>query len=93
MRDRITKGHLERLADILNKEMGTPSAPYVKGDDDRYHAQIGNYHLGYAYGGVELIQMDNESGGVSTVINRGTKRELYEKMRAMLDGIRMTKNL
>jgi hypothetical protein len=93
MRDRITNGHLDRLVDILNKETGSPAEPYTKGDDGRYYTNVGNYHLGSAYGGVELVRMDNESGGVSTVISRGTKRELYDRLRAMLDGIRIAKNI
>ena len=54
---RVTQGMLENKADYLNKIMGRPEAGYtltMEGDKKRYKANIGNYHISYAYGGACL---------------------------------------
>jgi len=84
MSNRITQSDLESLVDRINKATDSPTEPYT----DR-KANLGNYHLSYAYGGVKLHRMHNEHGGVETVSTGGygTKRELYNWMSAFLDGI------
>lgn len=84
MSNRITQSDLENLVDRINKATESPTEPYT----DRT-ANIGNYHLSYAYGGVKLHRMDNDRGGVRTVSTGGygTKRELYGWMDAFLSGI------
>ena len=89
MADRITDKHLQALCDRINRVTGSPMAPYaldtVKG---KHVAQIGNYHISHAYGGVSLHRMVNEGGGVSNVFGYGhvRKRELYDAMHAFLTG-------
>ena len=87
--ERITQKQLEYLVERINEATNSPKASYTKTDKPPYRANIGNYHLSYAYGGVKLERMCNEHGGVSTVSSGGygTKRELYEWMRAFLDGM------
>ena len=87
--DRITQKDLEVLADRINEVTGSPMATYTKTDKPPYKANIGNYHLSYAYGGVKLERMHNEGGGVQTISTDGygTKRELYNWMQAFLSGI------
>ena len=84
--ERITESNLEALVARINDATGSPSEPYTKQPDGRYLAQIGNYHLDIAYGGYALDRMVNEGGGVSVIIGRGTKRELWDKMHAFLRG-------
>ena len=86
--DRITDKHLQALADRINRVLGTPLQPWTR-VDGRNVANIGNFHVYHAYGGVNLHQMANESGGVTTPISMGTrtKRELYEQMHAYLSGL------
>ena len=86
--ERITQSDLECLVDRINKATGSPATPYTR-DGDKAHANIGNYHLDYAYGGVKLHHMDNERGGVETISTGGfgTKRELYNWMGAFLAGL------
>jgi len=99
---RITKGMLERKADYLNKIMGQPADAYRKvrvgpaksatGDSGvkyRYKANVGNYHISYAYGGACLHRMANESGGVSCplVQYHVPKRELLGLMDAYISGL------
>lgn len=80
----ITLKFLEAQVLQINHAMGSPLAPYVQ-----HVAQIGNYHLSGAYGGVALHRMENESGGVSDVFRCGhvTKRDLSNRISAMLAGI------
>jgi len=73
---RITERDLQQQIDRLNQCAGTPQEPYIDGV-----AQVGNYHLSFAYGGVALHQM-HPSGGVIDVFRRGhmPKRELHNLM-------------
>ena len=86
--ERITQKQLEYLVERINEATNSPKASYTE-TEEGYKANIGNYHLSYAYGGVKLERMCNEHGGVNTVSTGGysTKRELYDWMRAFLDGM------
>ena len=85
----VTIKFLQSVCDRINKATNSPMVPYVKGDDGKHHAQIGNYHLSQAYGGVSLHRMYNEGGGVSDVFSCGhvSKRNLSERMFAFINGI------
>jgi hypothetical protein len=82
--DRITNKNLNGLCAIINRVTGSPEAPYVDGV-----AQIGNYHISHAYGGVSLQRMSNASGGVTEPLYCGyqTKRDLWNRMHAFLKGL------
>lgn len=90
---RITDKDLEALVRRLNLITDSPLEPYTmvsEGENlGKYKANVGSYHLSYAYGGVCLHRMDNESGGITTPINSGhvSKRELYGLMQAYIQGI------
>ena len=88
MTTRITEKHLQAIVDRLNRITGSPAAPYIEGK-----AQIGNYHLSHAYGGVCLHRMHNEGGGVSSPLSTGhiTKRELQGLLYAFISGIESAK--
>lgn len=92
---RITNKMLELKVEYLNEITGNPKAPYSKGKDGKHRANIGNYHLSFAYGGVCVHKMHNEGGGVTTPIVRYhvKKRELYEKLCSYIDGINYGKEL
>lgn len=87
--ERITDKNLQALCDRINRIKGSPMEPYSKGEDGRYVANVGNYHLSHAYGGVSLECMINEAGGVSTPFGCGhvTKRDLWNRMQAYLLGL------
>ena len=91
--DRITNGHLEHLVERLNKLTGQATEPWTKQKDGSYKANVGNYHLSGAYGGVCLHQMVNEGGGVTTPLTYGhvPKRELYNALRAFVSGVELGK--
>ena len=87
--NRITQKDLEAVVTRINKTTGNPTESYIRGEDGRYHAQIGNYHISGAYGGVSLHQMANDGGGVHDVFSCGhvTKRDLYNRMQAFINGL------
>lgn len=85
---RITLKDLEAQVNRINKMTNSPLTPWRK-EDGKMRANIGNYHLDQAYGGIKLVRMDNEGGGISLVSRNGygTKRELYIWMEAYLTGL------
>lgn len=87
--DRITDKHLSALCERINKATGSPEAAWGKRADGSNRANVGNYHVSHAYGGVCLHRMTNESGGVTTPLSYGhvPRRELYGLMRAYLQGL------
>lgn len=85
---RITEKMLENLADRINAATDSPDKPW--GDHkDGSKANIGNYHISYAYGGACLHRMMNKGGGVNCPIQdyHSPKRELFGKMDAYLSGL------
>ena len=93
--DRITQKNLNELCGVLNKVTGSPLKAWVRDDAGKLHAQIGNFHINQAYGGVELQRMMNEGGGIDTPLGYGhvPKRELWNKMQAFLRGLELAKGL
>lgn len=91
--NRITEKQLEFLVARLNELTGSPKESWTRNGDGQLHANIGNYHLSYAYGGVCLHRMMNEHGGVTTPLSYGhvPKRELYDALHAFLRGIELGK--
>lgn len=88
MATRITIANLQAVVDRINRLTGSPSTPWRR-EGDRNRANIGNYHLSHAYGGVCLHRMANEGGGVTAPLGLGhvPKRELYEQLHAFARGI------
>ena len=97
MTDRITNKMLEQKIDYLNKLTGNPLTPWTqyRAQDGKLvtTANQGNYHLGGAYGKVELSQMCTDGGGVHTIFPYCTKRELFDRLRAYINGIEVGKEL
>lgn len=86
---RVTRKMLDNKCEHLNTTTGQPVTPYEFDEAaGRRLAQIGNYHIDEAYGGVSLVQMVNAGGGVRTIIHRCTKRELAERIDAFMAGHR-----
>ena len=87
--DRITKDDLERLAKRINKATGSPLEPWSKDEHGKLKANVGNYYLSGAYGGVKLERVCSESGGCDDISTDGfgTKRQLYTWMHAFLAGV------
>lgn len=90
---RTTIKTLQYLVDRINQLTGSPTKPYLRVDGDKLVAQIGNYHLSQAYGGVCLHRMHNDGGGVTTPLIWGhvPKRELEIALRAFISGLEIEK--
>lgn len=80
---------LETLCEWINKATNSPLTPYTRTEDGKFRANIGNFHLSQAYGGVCLHRMHNDGGGVTCPLGNGhiSKKELEAKMRAFLLGL------
>ena len=84
---RITQSDLEAVVLRINRITDSPESTYTKDAKGKFHANMGNYHLDWAYGGVCLCRICNKGGGVEVIISGYcTKRELYEKMQAFIMG-------
>jgi hypothetical protein len=92
MKMATSKKELEALVDLINIATNSPTIPWTR-TADGLRANIGNYHIDGAYGGVQLQRMMNESGGVTAPLGLGfcSKREMSEKLRAFLRGIETAK--
>lgn len=86
---RTTIKHLQAIVDRINRITHSPMESYVKGEDGKYVAQIGNYHLDGAYGGYALHRMHNKSGGIEDVLGVGhvPKAELERLLFAFIRGL------
>lgn len=86
---RVTDKDLQAIVARINRMTGSPLEPYTKGADGHYSANIGNYHLSHAYGGVCLHRMVNQGGGVTDVLMccHVPKRELQTAMFAFIRGM------
>ena len=89
MSRRVTEKDLEAIVSRINRITNSPLTSYTKDDTGKYRANIGNYHLSHAYGGVSLHRMHNDGGGISDVFRCGhvTKRELQMMMFAFIEGL------
>ena len=92
--NRITQKDLEYLVKRINEITDSPDISWRRNGRSGkrsagFTANIGNFHLNYAYGGVQLVRMVNVAGGIETISRNChvPKRELYYWMQAFLDGI------
>ena len=87
--NRITDKQLDSLCDYLNMITNSPATYGTRNEDGQFKANIGNYHISHAYGGVCLHRVSNDGGGVNTPIisYHAPKRELYNCMHAFIKGL------
>jgi hypothetical protein len=87
MSERITKAQLRAQLDYLNYLFGYPREPYAETRDARggLVTNVGTFTLDCAYGGYRLCQMC-EGGGERDLTNRGSARETYDAIRAVIKG-------
>ena len=95
MTGRINKADLEILVVRINNLTGSPMdycQPYIKGVP--FKANIGNFHLDWAYGGVQLVRVCSDGGGISQPLGGGfhTKSEMYYLLHAYIRGLEMNQN-
>lgn len=84
---RITDKILNSFVDSINEKKKQPIATWTKNKKGNvYKANIGNYHLKYANGYVELCQVVSEGGAITIICSSCTNKELYYFMRGFLEG-------
>lgn len=89
MTQRITKHMLEQQVKFINSITESPQAPYARDENGKLCANPDNYHLDWAYSGVNLARMCNPGGGITCPLGPGyrTKRELFNEMSAFIYGL------
>lgn len=82
--ERITLKNLENAIATLNRVTGSPLQPYLRDDDYKLVANVGNFHLSEAYGGYQLHRMVNKQGGITNVLRHGyvSKPVLFDLVHA-----------
>jgi hypothetical protein len=91
MAERITDKDLEQLVKELNELTGNPVEPsYLDPELGHYRSNVGHYFIDRGYGGVRLGRITNLGGAMHAVLsnNYKPKRELWNTMRAFVQGIR-----
>jgi len=85
---RVTEKQLQAIVNNLNEITKSPKVTYIE-KSGKFTAQIGNYHLSYAYGGVSLHRICSIGGGVEDVFRCGhvSKRDLANRMWAFQEGL------
>ncbi|MAS09900.1 hypothetical protein [Salinisphaera sp.] len=73
---------LERIIGRINDMTVSPREPVNDGVWN-----VDNYHLCRSGGGFALVRVVNADGAVRTVIACDTKRELFSRLQAYVDGL------
>jgi len=85
---RTTIKQLELLVSELNKQLDRPLKPYIK-ENGKLTAQIGNFHIYQAYGAYGLHEMATDGGGIRQTVNLSTKKELYNALHKLIQGVEL----
>ena len=83
----VKQKDLEKMVSLINTLTESPKKPYSKDENGEFQANLGNYHLDFAYGGVRLCRM-TESGGSPDISDRHTKKELKIFLSGFLSALR-----
>jgi hypothetical protein len=78
--ERITNNHIDHQVQILNSYFGIENPEWNT---------VGRFYVEQAYGGYRLVRVVSESGAEIDVSKRGTKREVYEQLRVLNEGLRL----
>jgi hypothetical protein len=90
----ITLSMLKNKIEYLNQITNSPVKPYSE-VNGKIIANIDNFHLYQAYGAFGLHRMVNEGGGVTQnhIYGLHTKRELFDRLSVLINGIEFNKGL
>ena len=84
---RITDQHLTALCQRLNERTSSPTQYQANQTGELFRSAVGHFHIDHAYGLTRLARTMNESGGINTYGDLGTKRQTFDRIRAMLDAL------
>lgn len=90
MSERITPTNLRALVDRINRTTGSPMT-HGEMVGSKYRCNPGHFCLDKNIGGWSLERVCNDGGGVTTILPRGTARELWDQGHAFLKGWEMAK--
>ena len=87
---RITQKMLENRVNHLNAITDNPQSSWTLKEGGGCKANVGNYHLDWAYGGVKLVQHMNDGGGITSITpGFDTKRDLMGLIDAYISGVKV----
>jgi hypothetical protein len=84
---RITYKDLDNKLKKVNSFLKFEQEPWSTNKEHKIVANIGTYYIGQAYGGYRIEQITNRGGGCRNISKRGTKKECYNFLEGMLEGI------
>ena len=91
MSQRISEKQLSSRVASLNRMYGFKGHRYVYNKTTRRKRSVGSgFDIDYAYGGARLVFI-TKSGGYKDVSLRGSKREVYDYIGAMMNALRYWK--
>ena len=92
MSNQITLGMLEARVTMLNNALDQPTEYWDKVSARPCH-NVGHYYIGRAYGGYRLEQISSGTGAARDISPRGTKRETWDYVTAMIAGVEAAQNI
>ena len=90
MANSITIKILDSAVSRLNYALEMPTEQYIRKPDGKLEGQAGHFYVGGAYGGYRLERM-SKGGGASDISPRGTKKEVWTFVQALLSGIELAR--
>jgi len=89
---KVTQNDLNILVKIINKLTNSPPNPYTMIPGGKSESNPLHFYLDYGYGGVSLERICSDGQGASEIFpGHGTKKELYEKLKAYILGLSFLK--
>tara|TARA_R110000868_G_scaffold20888_1_gene87645 strand:+ start:623 stop:922 length:300 start_codon:yes stop_codon:yes gene_type:complete len=92
--NRVTLDDINVVLNRLNDLAGAEREPYtVHREGNKIHSYTknkGTFLLYCAYGSFGLDRFAEDTGGQATVLNLGTKKELYNGIQNIITGINLT---
>jgi len=89
---RTNQKTLDSLVEQLNKNLNRPTTSYTRIDGECTQQNEGNIHLDHSYGGLQLETMADAGVYIEFGYGRLTKGQMEDKLRTILDAIRVTKD-
>lgn len=89
----IKVAQLEAVVKRINKLTQSPETSWRR-EGEKTIANVGNFHLEFAYGKQRLARMTGENGGMTDILGIGymSKRELLNALFAFISGLEFNKN-
>ena len=78
---------LESIVSDINRIAKRPPTAYTRNDENKFIANLGNFHLAMQYQCYELHEMFNSNGGIQVILYAKTKSEMEGKLLAFRAGL------